>query len=330
MAWERLRRKCRSGIISPCSRTFPARCCPRLPGIAHDCPLKKCCKPGWPRNPAVDLAALNVSRALLRDSPAVRLSQRIMNQGLSWRAAQAGANSEVFTNHETRNTNHGFFAVGAPGWGHRKPPSGPLRPPSSRCFPVHRCSPLFAIVHQKILFGASVPAPPGRPFPPPGRCFAGRVRAAWSGYRAACAGGVGREPVSVHRQPFSVGLAASAAAGQLPLPRTQNEPMLRKGNVLVCVDTRSSTRRARRLAEVRVSGPGPARYSANRERANLLHSGGGKKVIRPVSIMGAVPMESAEDIRTRACVRKMFQEAEPKRVVRPDGSGIRFPRSTSS
>ncbi len=27
-----------------------------------------------------------------------------------WRAAQASANSEVFTKHETRNTNHGFFS----------------------------------------------------------------------------------------------------------------------------------------------------------------------------------------------------------------------------
>ncbi|MDE0164402.1 MAG: hypothetical protein OXL36_04825 [Bryobacterales bacterium] len=50
----------------------------------------------------MDLAALDVSREPLRDSPAARLSKRIMNQGLSWRAAQAGANSEVFTNHETR------------------------------------------------------------------------------------------------------------------------------------------------------------------------------------------------------------------------------------
>ena len=180
MAWEHLRRKCRSRIFSPCSRTIPACCCPRLPGIAHDCPLKKCRKPWWPRNTAVDLAALDVSRAPLRDSPAARLSQRIMNQGLSWRAAQAGANSEVFTNHETRPflarrasrnprfsrikklktgfevftsrvTRHEsrlFFAVGAPGWRHRKPPSGPLRPPASHCFLVHRCSRLFTIVRH--------------------------------------------------------------------------------------------------------------------------------------------------------------------------------------
>lgn len=53
-------------------------------------------------------------------------------------------------------------------------------------------------------------------------------------------------------------------------------------------------------------------------------------MIRPVSIMSAIPIESAKDDRTRAYVHKMFQEAEAKRVVRPDGSGIRFPRSTSS
>ena len=81
---------------------FSSHDCPALPTIARHCPLKKCCKPWWPRNPAVDLAALDVSRAPLRDSPAVRLSQRIMNQGLSCRAAQASANSEVFTKHETR------------------------------------------------------------------------------------------------------------------------------------------------------------------------------------------------------------------------------------
>ncbi len=52
---------------------------------------------------------------------------------------------EVFTSHETRIT---AFLRGWPGWRHRKPPSGPLRPPASHCFPVHRCSPLFTIVHD--------------------------------------------------------------------------------------------------------------------------------------------------------------------------------------
>ena len=237
MAWERLRRKCRSRIISPCSRTFPARCCPRLPGIAHYCPLKKCCKPWWPRNTAVDLAALDVSRALLRDSPAARLSKRIMNQGLSWRAVQASANSEVFTNHESRKTNHGFFSP----WARQGGATGNRRPDHcarrqitvSRFTVVHHCSRgasrlarAGVLVHNKILFGASVPCRPVT------ACLPGIVRhgAASSGYRAACAGG-GCEPVSVHRQHFSVGLAESVAAGQLLLLRAQNEPMLGKGCV---------------------------------------------------------------------------------------------------
>ena len=123
MARERLRRKCRSGIISPCSRTIPACCYPRFPGISHYFPLKKCRNPWWPCNTAVDLAPPDVSRAPLSDSPAARLSKRIMNQGISCRAAQASANSEVFTKHETRIT--AFY------------------PP--RC-PVHHCSRLFTIV----------------------------------------------------------------------------------------------------------------------------------------------------------------------------------------
>ena len=200
---------------------------------------------------------------------------------------------------ETRVTKHEsrpFFSVGAPGWGHRKPPSGPLRPPASHCFPVHRCSRLFAIVHLKILFGASlhvsprgeakwVRGPSGRgasrveekgasrlaragvlePYVEHGKqaqrspgghmaCFDRRVvrNAGWCPRAARTAvpaarsllrwarslgmarharGGVGGETVSLPRRPFSVGLAASAAAGQLPLPRAQNQPMPRKGCV---------------------------------------------------------------------------------------------------
>ena len=49
--------------------------------------------------------------------------------------------------HESRITSHGtrlFFSVVRDGWRHRKPPSGPLPPPASRCFPVRHCSPLFS------------------------------------------------------------------------------------------------------------------------------------------------------------------------------------------
>ena len=201
--------------------------------------------------------------------------------------------------------NTAFPAVDAQGSRHRKLPSGPLRQPASHRSSVHDCSPLFATVRycsplftKKILLLLQC------------RCTLRRSRSA------------------PRQAPFAVRIPSLSAL--LPLRRTQYEPMSRKGNVLFCVDATSSTRRARRLAEVRGSQPGPSRYSANGERANLLHSGGGRKVTRPVSIMGAVPMESAEDHRTRACVHKICQEAEAKRVVRPDGSGIRFPRSTSS
>ena len=188
MAWERLRRKCRSGIFSPCSRTFPARCCPRLPGIAHYFPLKKCRKPWWPRNTAVDLAARDVSRAPLRDSPAARLSKRIMNQGLSWRAAQAGANSEVFTNHESRVTKHGLFSP----WARQGGATGNRRPDHcarrqvavSRFTVVHYCSPLFTKKY------CLEPVSPRRPVAASLGEFA-RHGAASSGYRAACAGGSG-------------------------------------------------------------------------------------------------------------------------------------------
>ena len=205
----------------------------------------------------------------------------------------------VFTNHETRDTKHGFFWP----WMRKHHATGNCRPAhcASRQVTVlqfaivRHCSPLFT---NKVL---------------PLRQCQRTLR------RSRSASG---------QAPFAV--QAPSLSALLPLRRTQYEPMSRRGNVLFCFDARSSTRRARCLAEVRVSGSSLARYSANGERANLLHSGGGRKVPRPVSNMGAVPMESAEGHRTRACVHKIFQEAEAKRVVRPDGSGIRFPRSTSS
>ena len=78
---------------------------------------------------------------------------------LAWRAAQASANSELFTKHESRDTNHGLFSNhslcgrsvlrgSARGWRHRKPPSGPLHPPASHGFPVRHCSRLFTIVRH--------------------------------------------------------------------------------------------------------------------------------------------------------------------------------------
>ena len=62
--------------------------------------------------------------------------------------------------HETRITKHEtrlFFTVVRDGRLHRKPPSGPLPPLASRCFPVHYCSPMFSKKN------CSAPLPSRRP-----------------------------------------------------------------------------------------------------------------------------------------------------------------------
>ena len=93
---------------------------------------------------------------------------------------------------------------------------------------------------------AGVPAPPGHPFPPPGRCFAGRVRAAWRGFERLSRGMRGGEwgvsqclcPVRRSRS----ALRRASPARQLPLPRTQNKPMLRKENVPACISPQATRR----------------------------------------------------------------------------------------
>ena len=102
--------------------------------------------------------------------------------------AQAGANSEVFTKHESRDTKHGFYGRSvlrgcARGGVTRSRRPGHCSRRQAAVFQfaiVHYCSPLFAIVHQKILSCAS-------PLVPPGRCFPARCGAAWGGYGAAWA-----------------------------------------------------------------------------------------------------------------------------------------------
>ena len=130
--------------------------------------------------------------------------------------------------HESRVTKHGLFSP----WVREGGATGNRRPDHcahrqvtvSRFTVVHHCSLLFAIVRQKILFGASVPRGPVTACLP-------RIARHGAAIARHARGGVGGEPVSLPRPPFPVGLAASVAAGQLPLPRTQNEPMLRKGCV---------------------------------------------------------------------------------------------------
>ena len=105
----------------------------------------------------------------------------------------------LFTSHGTRITDFVAvrFSVGDPGVcavrSRRKPPSGPLRPPASHCFPVHHCSPLFG------------------------------------------------ENIVLRQCPRAARTAAPAALRLVPLRRTPNEPMLRKGNFLYCVDNTSRT-----------------------------------------------------------------------------------------
>ena len=75
--------------------------------------------------------------------------------------------------------------MGARGWRHRKPPSGPLRPPASHCFPVHRCSPLFTIVRHcsaKNIVWSQCPAPPGH-------CLPAQNCPAWRGFARHARGG---------------------------------------------------------------------------------------------------------------------------------------------
>ena len=99
--------------------------------------------------------------------------------------------------HETRVTAFMAvrFAVGAKGSHHQKPPPGPLYPPTSRGFPAHiRAAMRGNLVAQSLL---ACPELPG----------------------IARQKNIAPEQVSAHRQPFWVGLTASAvrrSSGRLP------------------------------------------------------------------------------------------------------------------
>ncbi len=102
-----------------------------------------------------------------------------------------------FTNHESRVTSHEtrlFFSVVRDGRLHRKPPSGPLPPPASRCFPVRHCSPLFTIVRHCSAKKCSAPVP-------------------------------SRRPVTVSLRPFAWHGAAMARHGRRPSPAPATGPV---------------------------------------------------------------------------------------------------------
>ena len=117
-----------------------------------------------------------------------------------------------FTNHETRITKHGFyvfhesrntafFAVGAQGTRNQTPLPGPPLPPTVRGFPAHHFPAFPTISRQKNCPCASVSAPSDLLGRPHDECR-------WPQIRSTC--------------------------GLLPMPRTQDETMQRKGNVLSC------------------------------------------------------------------------------------------------
>ena len=156
-----------------------------------------------------------------------------------------------FTNHETRITafmlftNRGIFSP----WARQGGATGNRRPDHCVRRQVTVC--LFTIVHDcSPLFGKKYCWEPVSPRRPDGRSRrpVDASLGVFARHGAAIArharGGVGGEPVSGHCQPFSVGLAASVAAGQFPMPRTQNEPMLRKGNVPACMSHHVARRSA--------------------------------------------------------------------------------------
>ena len=157
--------------------------------------------------------------------------------GHGYSLARGASQREFRGFHETRNTSHEtrlFFALGAQGWRHRKPPSGPLRPPASHCFPVHRCSPLFGKKYylEPVFLRRPIAASLGA-FARHGAAIARHVRGEWGVSRCPC-------PVSRSRS----ALPRASTSGLLPMPRTQYEPMLRKGNVLACISYHVARRSA--------------------------------------------------------------------------------------
>ena len=172
------------------------------------------------------------------------------------------------------------FNVGAKGSQNQEPPPGPPRPPPSHCFPAHyspqlKILPLsqcplsvHTIATRPVGFSRITDSPffrrgcardahirtprPDRRARRPVAAFKRR----WLENPAALCGripvfAVSPLPSAVHARPHGVrhGLRLPSPSGLLPLRRTQNEPMLRKGNVpilhkqgnvLYCVDRRES------------------------------------------------------------------------------------------
>ena len=170
--------------------------------------------------------------------------------------------AKVFTRHETRplpgarrkpariprfsrNTNHEsrlFFESRI------LPPPGPSHPPPSHSFPVHDGSPLFTIVRhcssKNIALGqCHLSVRTGNT-----ACLVFMKHETRDTNHGLCCGAAwaamarhGRH-IAPRQRACPVGRSRSASrraplAGLLPVPRTPNEPMPGKGNVLHCVDS---------------------------------------------------------------------------------------------
>ena len=95
LAWYRL-------VLKPFSLVFSAGMCS---GLRVMTPLLGTKTPSAPVGdaPAGDDKAAQATAFQVFTGPETR------DKAIAWREAQAGANSEVFTNHETRDPKHGFF-----------------------------------------------------------------------------------------------------------------------------------------------------------------------------------------------------------------------------
>ena len=229
--------------------------CPLLPTIARHCPplpAKKMLQ-AWvasqygrgSRGPG------RVPRAAPRQ-PGCTAEQR--NHEPRSFLARGASRREFRGFHESRVTKHEsrpFFAVGAPGRRHRKPPPGRPFPPPGHCLPA-RCGAAMARHGRHI-----APEPLSAPRPhrqhgllgvhesrdtnhglyswPFGSLWVGKSRTTRNCRRTAApanklllalppipaishhfpAKNIAHEPVSVHRQPFSVGLESSAVGSRI-------------------------------------------------------------------------------------------------------------------
>ena len=146
----------------------------------------------------------------------------------------------VFLRHESQNTNHCLsdrsVHRGAQESQHRKQPPGPLPLPPTDCFPIHGCSVFLGILYTRSKC-SSVKIPQKctkSRFPQEnarGAAFAAALVVPRAGPAAVDANG--------HTVPASTAKTPLIRVDSCPF--VVNEPMLKKGNVLDCADTKAGS-----------------------------------------------------------------------------------------